>query len=129
MDASAASASAETGLEVPWVAVSIVGGAYCMAYCMSVAVDQGTLLATATTVDMAVAAFRNPADLALLEEASVHTSSYLATVAMSDGKDYNHPAVRAGVSIDSWSTLEFSLFRQSRASSSYRVVQPSFSLP
>ena len=120
-------ASTETGLEVPWVAVSIVGGAYCMAYCMSVAVDQGSLLVIAIAEDMAMAAFHNLADLALLEEASIRTSSYLATVV--DGKDYNHLVVRAGVSIDSWSTLEFSLFHQSRVSSSYQVFQPSFFLP
>ena len=79
--------------------MSIVGVAYCMAYCMSVAVSQGMLL-LAITADMAVATFHSLADLALLEEASVHTSLYSTASAMFDGKDYNHSAVRAGVSID-----------------------------
>ena len=80
--------------------MSIVGVAYCMAYCMSVAVGQGMLL-LAITADMAVAAFHSLADLALLEEASIHTSSYSMASVVFDGKDYSHySAVRAGVSID-----------------------------
>ena len=71
-----------------------------MAYCMSVAVSQGMLL-LAITADMAAAAFHSLADLALLEVASIHTSSYFAASAVFDGKDYNHySAVRVGVSID-----------------------------
>ena len=116
-------ASREIVLEVAFVAMSIAGEAYCMAYCMSVAVDQGTHLAIA--VDMAVAAFHNLASQALLEEASIHTSSCFAASAGSDGMDCNQLAARSGVSIDLWSRQEFVLFCQSRVSFSYRVFQPS----